>query len=80
MLASPVVVNTPPDNVTLSVISPTNNVVRLPSEVIFGCAAVVTLPAYAAMLARATVPVTSAPVRLVSAAPLPIKWSPCTLP
>ena len=55
------------------------NEVKVPTEVIFGCALVVTvaavptaLPADTAYVALATVPVTLAPVIFVNALPLPI--------
>ena len=46
--------------------------VRVPWLVMFGCAAAVTVPAVVALVARATVPVTFAPVSDVRAAPFPM--------
>ena len=47
--------------------------VRVPTEVMFGCAAVVTVPAVVAAVALATVPVTFAPAIALSPLPLPVK-------
>ena len=57
------------------------NEVSVPTLVIFGCAAVVTVPAVTASVALATVPVTLAPGMLVKPAPDPMNL-PCvvTLP
>ena len=49
----------------------TVNAVKVPVLVIFGCAAVVTVPAVVALVARGTVPVTLAPVNEVKLAPEP---------
>ena len=54
---------------------PTLNTVSVPTEVMFGCAAVVTVPAVvalAALVALDTVPVTLAPGILVNPAPDPL--------
>ena len=53
----------------------TANELRVPTDVIFGCALVVTVPAVpdeTAYVALATVPVTLAPVSAVRFAPLPL--------
>ena len=54
--------------------------VRVPCEVMDGCAAAVTVPAVVALVASGTVPVTFAPVSDVSAAPLPMKNPALTVP
>ena len=54
--------------------------VRVPCEVMFGCAGVVTVPAVVAFVARATVPVTLAPVSAEIAEPLPMKNPAFTVP
>jgi len=56
---------------TIPVALLTVNPVNEPTEVIFGCAAVVTVPAVVALVARGTVPVTLAPAKEVKLAPDP---------
>ena len=46
--------------------------VSVPTDVIFGCAAVVTVPAVVAVVAFATVPVTLAPAIALNPDPLPV--------
>ena len=60
----------------------TSMLVRVPTEVMFGCAFAVTVPALNAYVAFATVPVTLAPVIEVRAEPLPLTLvkSPLTAP
>ena len=54
--------------------------VNVPTEVILGCAAVVTVPAVVAEVALATVPVTLPPGIDVSPAPDPLNWLPVIWP
>ena len=55
------------------------NDVNVPTLVILGCAAVVTVPAVAAEVALATVPVTLAPTMLVNPDPLPTNLPVCAI-
>ena len=63
----------PPKNEVELVIPPTVNPVSVPTEVMAGCAAVVTVPAVDALVADGTVPVTFAPVSDESPDPTPKK-------
>ena len=57
-----------------------DRLVKVPTEVMLGCAADVTVPAVVAVVADATVPTTLAPGILVSPAPLPWNADAITLP
>jgi hypothetical protein len=82
----PVALTRPPvkilDPVTLplELITPEFNEVNVPTDVIFDCALVVTVPAVVAYVALATAPVTLAPVNDVNLLPLPIILPPVMLP
>ena len=56
------------------------NEVSVPTLVMLGCAAVVTVPVVAAVVALPTVPVTLAPVIELSPDPLPFMLAPVMLP
>ena len=58
----------------------TVTLVNVPTDVIFGCAAVVTVPAVVAEVALGTVPVTLAPGIDVNPAPEPLNCEPVTCP
>ena len=74
----PAVAAEPADPVMLPVmVLVTVNPVSVPTDVMLGCAAVVTVPA---VVAEATVPVTLPPGILVSPAPDPLNCDPVTVP
>jgi hypothetical protein len=83
-LTKPAVIKLPP-----VMLPDTLSALNVPTDVILGCAAVVTVPAVVALVADpaevakvalATVPVTLAPVILLSPEPLPLMFAPVILP
>ena len=57
----------------VEIVPDADTLVNVPTDVMLGCAAVVTVPALVALVALATMPVTLAPVILVRPAPEPVK-------
>ena len=65
-----------PTKLPLVVLPVTAKLLNVPTDVILGCAAVVTVPAVVAEVADATAPVTLPPGIDVNPAPDPLNWLP----